>query len=383
MALTSDMTRPPPPFLRLPLELRLQIYSYLLIVRTSTPETPNKFLVSHPDYHQYVMTTSLNPALDDPDYNTTVSRSPTPTPDVDPNISASSLPKGGPASNTRTLQFRNTSHLTHPSTRLRTIYKIRADRFRARCVDSTYRCINAGTPSSPLHTAILHTSRQIHAEAAELLYSSYTFAFDTNVEAAVPFFSDLTPTSRAAVRSLGVVKRALPYDKDFDRCEWASMCAYLRGALVGLRQLKLGVVAGVPRGGWEGVRGFEKAEFECVCGRFEEMSWVGDLAGFSSTAVISNTTTSHEGVGRDVARERQRQGQGQGKCSEADGSSRERPVGHGEQSSKLQDLTITAHIEHCPEPTSNSMAFFVAFSKSVEGGFRDYLTERLLGTVAS
>lgn len=286
-----------PPFLRCPLEIRLQVYRHLL-VDTPAPiaALSNLASVQHPDYYEYEK-------LETP-----------PTPD---------------ASIARVLCFRNVDHTyfsaeTQAHRRLRSSYKIRSDRFRNRCVDVTYHCVN--TPD--IHPAILGVSRQLHEEAARLLYTSYAFDFDTHVEACAPFLGDLSAHARGFVRRISVVKKALPYDKDFDRCEWSSMCKYL-AEHVSLAALSLGVVAGKPAVGWDLFEQIPPDEFHLLVTkhRRDEMQWVRDLLEIKG----------------------------------------------------LQRLDVRPCVEHCPAPGSNAMMFFVAFSASVETGFTDYLTKRMLG----
>ena len=45
----------------------------------------------------------------------------------------------------------------------------------------------------------------------------------------------------------------------------------------------------------------------------------------------------------------------------------------------LRELGVRGVVEHCPEPGSEGMRFFVEFSASVEGGFADFLRRRMVG----
>lgn len=286
-----DVREDPPPFLRLPLELRLIIYNQLLVAETFIfPSVQN--LMCTPDYHIYEASAKEVSSLQD-----------------------------------KVLSFRNVgpptfSAQTHEGKR-RATYKIRSGRFRARCIDVTYSCIN--TPD--IYTNILGVNRQIHNEAATVLYSSYTFDFDSNIEACVPFLMDLTPFSRSCISQIGVVKRALPYDKDFDRCEWRNMCRYIANHL-SLTALSLGVVSGKPVIGGNNIEPFPEIAFDSIIRKHkrDEMSWARDLMKIRG----------------------------------------------------LQNLAIRACIEHCPPPGSDAMTFFVEFSASVESGFSDYLTAQMI-----
>lgn len=82
-----------------------------------------------------------------------------------------------------------------------------------------------------------------------MLYGTYTWEFDTHVEAIPAFFEDLTAQAREGVKRVSLVKRALAYDRSSDMCEWESATSTL-SLLPGLRVLDLGIVAGMPGRGW-------------------------------------------------------------------------------------------------------------------------------------
>ena len=90
-------------------------------------------------------------------------------------------------------------------------------------IESTYHL----KENSGLHPSILGVIHQIHDEAVHVLYSSYIFDFATDVENVVPFLQDLTPLALASTKKISILKRALPYTKDFDRCEWASAWTFI------------------------------------------------------------------------------------------------------------------------------------------------------------
>lgn len=286
-----------PPFLRVPLEIRLDIYRLLLIGDPAHVETQVN-LAALPEYYEYEKHSDL-PSTE----------------------------------RTRVLSFRNTNpqHFrlaAHKSAnKLRTAYKVRSGRFRAECMDVTYNCVNV----PDIDTTILRVSKQCHEEAARLLYTSYIFDFDTSIEACIPFLGDLTSYSRSFVRRLSLVKKAIPYDKDFDRCEWANMCQYIATNL-NLVSLDLGVVSGkpitsagaelvvpIPEEAWGGLVNQHKRD---------EMQWARDLM-----------------------------------CIKG-----------------LVRLDIRPCVEHCPPPQSNALMFFVAFSASVAGGFGEWLHEQMIET---
>lgn len=198
-----------PPLFRLPFEIRLQIFSYLF----SRPE-----LASSVD------------GIDDLSH-------------VDENAYFHACEKSPLHQSSRMLCLRNSNLV--PMTRSRKRYKVRDGRLRLACEDASYIC----TSPHELHTSILSTNRQIHDEAAEILYGLFVFDFSTDIEACTAFFNDLTPLSRGYVKHIRIVKRALPYETDFDRCEWRNMCDYLSHRLH-LDELSLGIIAGKPIGGW-------------------------------------------------------------------------------------------------------------------------------------
>ena len=315
---TMVHTPPPPsnmakdathsPFLRLPTEIRLQIYTLLVLPRKPTDMLPifERVQSSSQDYYDYDQWHHDydRPALADPHNLTLLIRT----------IDGTRYPQRyGP----------NTPRGPH----LRTSYSVRADRFRARTMHTTYQCVNV--PRIEDHLGILAASKQIHAEAAELLYSAYTFDFDTHVEAIIPFLSDLTPFARSCVKSIRFVKRALAYEKEFDRAEWSSAMRYLTSSSsnINLRRLELGIVAGRPGpSGWDRIAKYSVQDFRLLR-EADGMQWLQYLLEIKG----------------------------------------------------LQELDVSAIVEHCP-PATNSMAMagFIRFSASVESGFAQFLREQMV-----
>ncbi|EMC92664.1 hypothetical protein BAUCODRAFT_37567 [Baudoinia panamericana UAMH 10762] len=301
----------PSPFLRLPAELRLQIYSLLLLPRQATDLLPSyeKVHSSTQDYFDY----------DKKQHGTDLPLTANLT---HPHLLIRTLDPDR-------YTHRYPSHRPHP---LRTSYSVRCDRFRSACKSTTYHCVN--TPRIEDQLAIMRTSQRIHAECADLLYSHYTFDFDTHVEAIVPFLSDLTPFARSRLQSIRLVKRALAYEKEFDRCEWSNALRYLTAQSSGihLRRLELGVVAGRPgENGWDRVPQYSAEYFRTMKDSGEEAGWMQYLFEFRG----------------------------------------------------LRELEVKAIVEHCP-PTTNSEAIakYVRFSASVEGGFREFLRGQLVAVHA-
>ncbi|KAL1799751.1 hypothetical protein ACET3X_000093 [Alternaria dauci] len=246
------------PLLRLPFEIRLMIYEYLLLP-SKTPSTGNGTSVANliPDFHTYLSEDTNN------DPCTLSVRT------MDPWLGVQ-----GP----RTWRRRSTYH-------------IRTGPFLTTTTPTTYRVLLSPYTSHLRQTvpSLLSLNRQIHAEASKILYSTYTFSFHTSIEAAVPFLSDLTPRSRTALRHLSVTKKALPYSKEFDRAEWANLFEYLatppQSALdgteipapVSLRRLTLNVIAGKPDHGWESITPILPSDFDTMLRMKNE--WLGGSRG--------------------------------------------------------------------------------------------------------
>ncbi|EME41454.1 hypothetical protein DOTSEDRAFT_73767 [Dothistroma septosporum NZE10] len=293
------------PFLRLPVEIRLQIYSLLVLPAEAEDLLPSfeKVASSTQDYFDYdkKQPGSSKPVTADLSNPTIHIRT------VDPTRYKARFPREPP--------------------HRRSGYSVCADRFRARCMQTTYHSINI--PRIEQNLGILRTNKQIHNEVAELLYGHYIFDFDTHIEAIIPFLSDLTPFARSCVKDVRIVQRALPYMKEFDKCEWSNALRYITSSHndIHLRRLELGVVAGRPgQDGWDRIARYSAQDFE-VLQQNDNMTWLQYLL-------------------------------------EVEG---------------LQEVDVQAVIEHCPPCTSSSaMASFVRFSASVETGFAEFLKSHLL-----
>jgi hypothetical protein len=238
-------------FLLIPIEIRLMIYSYLIPQsNTSSPPRPSPptLDLGHP----------LNWSAQDDE------------------------PLPARTSDKPILQIRMLDPTTaHPMTSTipnlhRTKLFIRTGRFRARTMSTTYVCTNL---PSELDVSILMVCKKTHFEAVGMLYGSYTFDFDTHVEAIPPFFSDLTEHARHCVKRVSLVKRALAYDRSSDLCEWASATSYLASSLPSLRLLDLGMVAGKPATGWPDVPVWNKEECEMMARviSWRGLEWVQDI----------------------------------------------------------------------------------------------------------
>jgi hypothetical protein len=220
---------------------------------------------------------------------------------------------------------------------------------------TTYRVLLSPYTSHLRYTvpSLLALNHQIHAEASKILYSTYTFSFHTSIEAAVPFLSDLTPRSRASIRHLSITKKALPYSKEFDRAEWASLCEYLaappQSALDGseipapissLRSLTLNVISGKPDHGWDSITPILPSDFDTMLRMKNE--WLG------------GNVTDFGGMDLEWAEQ----------VMEIKG---------------LEMVNVRAMVERCANPVSEKQAFWIAFSKSVaEGGFGEWVRGRMV-----
>lgn len=174
--------------------------------------------------------------------------------------------------------------------------------------------------------AIMSVNRKIYEETSHILYTNRTFSFGRDVEAIVPFFSDVTKHTRPLIREIAVVKQGSVYSRDNDRCEWQSVIDFLRESMQ-IGSLKLVVEGGRPSLGWEGLPKYSAKDFKTLASvGYEPLEWVWQLL-------------SLKGLGR---------------------------------------LEIGSEIHHCPPSHSNAMAFFAAFSASIETGFSEFLRSELL-----
>jgi hypothetical protein len=208
---------------------------------------------------------------------------------------------------------------------LRTDYRILGGQFRRESQLTTYRCASG----SIIHPEILSVNRQIYEEASHVLYARHMFDFGSDVEAIVPFLSDLTPSTLSLIREIGLTKRPSVYDTEFDRCEWCKACGFVAQHLQ-LQRFTLSV-RGCTRElplEWEGVGQYTAADFKTLASvGFEGLEWVRELVQI-------------------------------------------RPI---------QELEIIPLFEFCPLPASSGMRnFILAFSASVETGFADYLRKHML-----
>jgi len=186
---------------------------------------------------------------------------------------------------------------------------------------TTYRLIT----DTDLHTSIMGVNRKIYEETSYLLYANRTFGFGRDVEAIVPFFSDLTKHTRLLAKEISLVKQGSVYSRDYDRCEWSGVCNFLQSDMQ-LSSLKLVVEGGRPALGWDGLPKYTVADFKTLQSvRYEALEWVWELLTING----------------------------------------------------IQKLEISSDIYHCPPSHSSAMAFFAAFSASIETGFADFLRSEM------
>jgi len=211
-------------------------------------------------------------------------------------------------------------------------FRFMNDRMRSRSTESTY--FLKRTPYQEIDAAILGVNHQIHEEASHVLYHEHVFDFDMDIESIVPFLNDLTPVALSSIKHIRLVKRSLPYTKDFDRCEWRNACNFItenmRSKNMRLQLLDLYVYGGTPSLAnqstlhWKQNHTYTKSDFGIISkleDMEEDMEWVKHIVAIKG----------------------------------------------------LRMLNVKALLEHCPIPGSKKMAFFVNFSASIEKGFTDYL----------
>jgi hypothetical protein len=177
-----------------------------------------------------------------------------------------------------------------------------------------------------MHTSIMAVNRQIHQETSHILYGNRTFSFGRDVEAIIPFFSDMTKQNRPLVQEISLVKQGSVYSRDYDRCEWSGVCEYLKDHMQ-LESLKLVVEGGRPSLGWVAMPEYTVADFKTLSTvRYEALEWVWQLLSIKG----------------------------------------------------IRKLDVSSEIHHCPPSHSSAMSFFAAFSASIETAFAEFLRSEML-----
>ncbi|KAI4730532.1 hypothetical protein E4T49_01463 [Aureobasidium sp. EXF-10728] len=279
-------------FLRLPPELRLDIYKKLLLhdPHCTFASTKSTLLPTSIDYHEGHHTASHH---------------------VEPNAVTLSIRAEDPS-----------NYKSRAPEHGRSTFFVRSGGLRPGCVPTTYFCVS----NSGIHTSLLRTNARIYAEAVEVMYSNHVFDFDMHIEAFVGFLGDLTPFARNCIRSIRLVKRALPYDKEYSKAEWAVAMEWC-ARLPSLRSLSLGIVAGKPGSdGWDLVPAYKPEHFDILKGA-EGMEWIEELLAVKG----------------------------------------------------LDNVTVEPIVVHSPFPRSAAMARYIQFSASVDdGSFAAWLKDNMV-----
>lgn len=142
-----------------------------------------------------------------------------------------------------------------------------------------------------------------------------------------------------------MTKKALPYTKEFDRAEWASFCSFA-GHRMHLARLELSVVTGRVADVADG----DGAE---------------DLQGRPTRQI---TKEEFEGLRLGVP----------GAWKVGVGGVDLEWAEEVMQIRGLRRLEVRSLVERCPVPRSEGMRWWVEFSGSVEGGFREWLQEKMV-----
>ncbi|KAI9688673.1 MAG: hypothetical protein M1822_001030 [Bathelium mastoideum] len=252
-------------FLELPLEIRLEIYEYLLV-----PSPPSGFeSLRYADGHN-----GSNPPTSQKQHSGGVKAiTMQPAGNLVNRPSSYNCPiKSMPTLAIRILEPSKFNNKERNLSWQRTQFLSRAGPFLARTLTTTYFAPNANGPDA----AILQANRQTYREAVSVLYSRHLFDFDTHVEAISPFINDLTMAAKQCIKNVAVTKRAAPFEKEFGRAEWRNACECI-ARMPALEVLKVQVIASKPsREGWHGIEAIEKEEMEEML-KEESFEWVRDL----------------------------------------------------------------------------------------------------------
>ncbi|KUJ07568.1 uncharacterized protein LY89DRAFT_357804 [Mollisia scopiformis] len=228
----------------------------------------------------------------------------------------------------RVFQIRNQDPETYKNQphHQRTGYRIIGRDLVRQSTPTTYTLVN----DVELHTSIMRVNRKVYTETAHMLYSNRTFDFGRDIEAIVPFFSDLSKHTRPFIQEISLVKQGSVYSRDYDRCEWSGVCDFMR-EYMRVESLNLTVEGGRPSLGYAGLPEYSVQDFKTLESvAYEPLEWVWQLLSVKG----------------------------------------------------IKKLEIESEIHHCPPSHSSAMAFFAAFSASIETGFADFLREELIGLQA-
>ncbi|KAI0907149.1 hypothetical protein F4823DRAFT_32930 [Ustulina deusta] len=300
------------PFMSIPCELRLMIYAYLFdagdtYLNTDTKGNPNSgtgIISNRKDKRAMSKTISIRNGESD-------------TPSVHPECSQCGQYREHP----------DTASTTPKPTQTRTRYHLIDRSFNRRCVETTYCMVNE---RACICAALMRASRAVHAETTHLVYAGHTFDFGPDAEAVKPFLSDLSPATRRLVTRIALYKKGpWLYDCWSDRCEWRTMCTYLRDHAF-VEHLRLVVQAGrlaeAREGEAEGPRELSSNDVALLVDiRHDTLHWVGDVVRLRG----------------------------------------------------LRGVDVVPDFCTVPPPQTSNMFVFLAFSASVNTGFREFLSNRL------
>lgn len=226
--------------------------------------------------------------------------------------------------NERTFEIRNQDPESYKrrDPHVRTQYRVLGRDLVRQSNATTYHLIT----DVELHVSIMRVNRKVYEETAHVLYGNRAFSFGRDIEAIVPFFSDMMQRTRPVIDEISLVKQGSVYARDYDRCEWSSVCDFLKDHMQ-LGSLKLTVEGGRPSLGWEGLPKYSASDFKTLSNvRYEPLEWVWELLSIKG----------------------------------------------------IRNLEVVSEIHHCPPSHSSAMAFFAAFSSSIEKGFAEFLRSELV-----
>lgn len=211
--------------------------------------------------------------------------------------------------------------LRRPSTPRRSKYRVLGRDLIRQSRETTYRLVI----DTDMHPQVMAVNRKLHEEASHELYTKHAFSFDRDIEAIVPFFDDLGTRTRPLVCEISLVKQGFVYSRDFDRCEWTSMCEALKSRMQ-IKKINLTVEGGKPSVGWTGLPQYTMDDYRTLASvRFDALEWVWKFLSITG----------------------------------------------------IQELNVSDEIHHCPPSHSTAMEFFAAFSASINTGFTDFLRSEL------
>lgn len=212
---------------------------------------------------------------------------------------------------------RSNADSTHLKKFRRSKYHVLERSMMRRSYETTYHLAS----EHDIHAAILAVNRKIREEASHYLYGKNSFHFGHELEAVVPFFADKTPSTRDLVKNITLHKRGPCSMTETDSYEWTGICRFLK-MQPKLERLRLVVEGGQPRMGWEGPQELSISDMRLLYAtRHECLEWARDLA---EVEVIG-------------------------------------------------DIEIVAYMNTIPQPKSNAMFIYAAFSASIETSLVEFL----------